>query len=97
MADEKKLTDDELESATGAGPSISAEKTANRGTYGTGQAKQPESRGETEPNPLPDSALGQVQGGAGFSIEAQKTVVRGPAKSGPGRTDPGNVGNTDPV
>ena len=36
MTDEKKLTDKELENASGAGPNISSQKTPNRGTYGTG-------------------------------------------------------------
>ena len=60
MTDEKKLTDDELENASGAGPGITSQKTENRGTYGTGQAKQPPPSGETEPNPIRDPSLGEI-------------------------------------
>lgn len=99
MTDEKKLTDDELENATGAGPSISAQQTSNRGTYGTGQVESDPAGGETEPNPIRDELLGQVQGGANYSISSEKTQPRGPASEGPeeGRETPGVVGNTDPI
>jgi hypothetical protein len=99
MTEEKKLTDDELENATGAGPSISAQKTSSRGTYGTGQVESSSSEGETEPNPIRDELLGQVQGGAGYSISSEKQQPRGAATEGPseGRETPGVVGNTDPV
>jgi len=41
MTEEKKLTDVELENATGAGPGISSQKTGNRGraTVGGGSAE----------------------------------------------------------
>jgi hypothetical protein len=54
MTDEKKLTDEELAKATGAGPNISSQKTSNRGTYGTGQVETEPGSGETEPNPIQD-------------------------------------------
>jgi len=58
---DEKLTDVELAEATGGGPSISSQKAAGHGTYGTGQVEQGAARGETEPHPIRDELLGEVQ------------------------------------
>jgi hypothetical protein len=86
MTDEKKLTDDELESASGAGPTISGQQTSNREPYGTGQVEEGEGRssGEIEPHPLGDAQLGQVKGGVASTsggssgISSQKLGAREP-------------------
>lgn len=48
-------------------------------------------------NEITDEEMKEATGGASYSISAEKTQPRGTYPSGVEGSDPGGVGNTDPV
>jgi len=50
-----------------------------------------------ERDELPDEELKQASGAGKYTVEAQQVVPRGTMKRGVHGSDPGNVGNTDPL
>ena len=50
-----------------------------------------------ERDELSDEELKQTSGAGKYTVEAQQVVPRGTMKRGVHGSDPGNVGNTDPL